>query len=151
MRRTEFEHSCLPVWLYSHETDVIGLLLHEGPELLRKVYATLEYKQFHIFTEKFDIVPSYYVGGGDVIVILRLDLPDATSMLECRHIYLCESRNNGQLLYFTSELSAEGSFYLCAWTKKHTHLVFSMDLIENETEAVLRYYRQYAGFEPVED
>ena len=81
--------------------------------------------------------------------IVRIELPKPSMVTECRRIYLCRDEATGSLLYFTSELSAQGTYFLCAWTKNHAHLLLRMEPDgRSEFDTVAELFGELAGFEP---
>ena len=51
-------------------------------------------------------------------------------------------------MYFTSELSALGDYYLCAWTKDHSHLILNLDQGINELDLIADSFDELVSFDP---
>ena len=96
----------------------------------------------------FKVITRKYVNGDEKTTIVRLDLPKPTQITECRRIYLCRNEETNALMYFTSELSMKGTYYLCAWTKQHSHLLLDMNPAKGEFDNVEELFREFAGYEP---
>lgn len=88
------------------------------------------------------------MSGEDKTMIVRLELPRPSQVTECRRIYLCLDEKTRALMYFTSELSAQGDYFLCAWTKQHSHMILNTDPALSEFENVAALFRELAGYEP---
>ena len=94
------------------------------------------------------VIPRYYRNGDEETAIVCLELPTPSQVTECRRIYLCFNKATNDLMYFTSELSAQGTFYLCAWTKQHCHMMLNPGPDISEFDNVAQLFRELAGFDP---
>ena len=151
--RHQFEHCTFPVLFYSNGDAVINSCVAGGGKHLYNIYSGLSYEaRPYTGYRDFDVTPHRYniANDGSDILVVRLSLPKATEVTECRNIYLCKNNVTGDLMYITSELSAQGTFYLCGWTRKHDHLLFTMDEEPDEFKAAAERFWECAGFEPSE-
>ena len=149
--RHTFEHVVLPGAFYEYGKKLQNQVVDGNRAYMAELYSNLENSgtAIHPYKAKyFKILPRKYETDDDTITIVRVELPKPVEILECRRIYLCRSERTNALLYFTSELSMQGTFYLCAWTKAHAHLLLNMDPQENEFDNVFNLFCQLAGYEP---
>ena len=51
-------------------------------------------------------------------------------------------------MYFTSELSAQGDYYLCAWTKDHSHMILNLDQNKSELDFIADFFDELISFDP---
>ena len=47
----------------------------------------------------------------DSILVIRIEMPAPSSVLDCRAIYLCHSQRGGHNMLFSSELGSDGQYY----------------------------------------
>ena len=145
--RDDFEHKILPHDFYEFGERLLNWVI-DGD----RRYMACMYNDF-VKTESstsfkasaFNVLRRQY--GSSTIV--RIELPKATNVLECRHIYLCFDSESKKLMYFTSELSKDGAFFLCAWTKSHAHLLFKKEHVLDEFDRVAELFQNLAGYEPM--
>ena len=90
----------------------------------------------------FAVEPRLFQIGEDVVLAIRVSMPRPAEQLECRAVYLCQSKKSRQMLYFTSEMSAQGSHLLCAWTERQIHLNFGENEGVDEFERVLALFKE---------
>ncbi len=143
--RHTLEHVILPCEFYKHSKDAFICFDKGKRSFLANTY-NKETKEGHMKPYRpaeFAVLTRIYGS----IVILRLTLPAPKNILECRYIYLCKNRLNEDVMYFTSELSMDGTYYLCAWTKFHSHLLLSMDPHLDEMKYIAENFSQLSGVE----
>ena len=145
--RHTFEHVVFPYEFYKWGEITLNQVIDGNQyylaEAYRNVLSETPYKP-----KNFKVLVREYPAENGKTVIARLDLPKPTRVLECRRIYLCRNDATGDCMYFTSELSMQGTYYLCAWTKQHSHLLISLDPLDNEYDKVAELFVELAGFEP---
>ena len=149
--RHSFEHVIFPTELYKWGQIMMNQVIDGGQYYLAESYrfvddqetALAQYKPKH-----FKVLVRDYPADNGKTVVARLELPKPTRITECRRIYLCRNDATGKCLYFTSELSVQGTYYLCAWTKNHSHLLISIDPVPNEFDRVAELFPELADFEP---
>ena len=149
--RHAFEHIIFPTEFYKWGQIMMNQVIDGGQYYLAESYrfvddqetALAQYKPKH-----FKVLVRDYPADNGKTTVARLELPKPARITECRRIYLCRNDITGKCLYFTSELSAQGTYYLCAWTKNHNHLLISIDPIPNEFDRVAELFPELADFEP---
>ena len=112
--------------------------------LMADLYSKLDCRGYSYNAKQFKVILRKYVREENTIRIVRLDLPKSTQILECRRIYLCYNEVSKDLMYFTSELSIEGIYYLCAWTKEHSHIRIKTNPLLSEFDCVVGWFRKLA-------
>ena len=149
-----FEHVILPSEFYLYGRDLVEKVVAGDRWYISHLYNNIvnEKKPVKPYgPESFAVTKREYDTDSDVITIVRITLPKPIDTTECRYIYLCASKDGSRQMYFTSELSAAATYFLCAWTKKHTHLLLNMDPAQpNEYDYVAQLFDELAGFEPQE-
>ena len=124
--RYEFEHSVLPRYFYTNRAMSIWHLLGNPGKFMVEAYrqcckaadcepasyAESDFSENHFSIEK----------DGDTVLIVRLLLPQPTDIPLCRAILLCYERDSDRQMYFTSELSETGTFFLCSWSEDGVHV-----------------------------
>lgn len=152
--RDQFEHCEFPMLFYREGDAMINACTGGGGKFLYDLYNGLSYdaKPYTAHTD-FDVTPRRYKIGNDGsdVLIVRLSLPKATKVTECRNIYLCKNNKTGDLMYITSELSEPGPYFLCAWTRQHSHLLFTLEEEPDEFRAAAERFWEFARFEPTPD
>ena len=148
--RHTFEHVSFPCAFYEYGKQILEHARKEKSSYLMHLYndGTSEGKHKPFRSSEFAVLSKTCVTDGSIKNILRLTLPKPQRTLECRYIYLCHKPSTGDILYFTSELSAQGGYYLCAWTKDHSHLLLNMDADKNELDFIAESFDELAGFDP---
>lgn len=145
--RHTFEHVIFPIEFYKCGETIMKQIVDGDRFYMADLYNNLDCDDQPFKAKQFKIVPRKYESQEETIRIVRLDLPRPVQILECRRIYLCYNELSKDLMYFTSELSAEGSYYLCAWTKKHSHIWMASDPHLSEFDCVAGWFRKLAGHE----
>ena len=149
--RHAFEHIIFPTEFYKWGQIMMNQVIDGGQYYLAESYrfvddhetALTQYQPQH-----FKVLVRDYPADNGKTTVARLELPKPARITECRRIYLCRNDITGKCLYFTSELSAQGTYYLCAWTKNHNHLLISIDPVPNEFDRVAELFPELAVFEP---
>ncbi len=152
IERHTFEHVTFPCAFYDWGQKMINNVVDGSRGYLADLYSHVEYADKAIRPYKpkhFNVLPRRYEAEDGAKMIVRIDLPKPANVLECRRIYLCRSEGTGKLMYFTSELSMEGTNYLCAWTKNHAHMLLRMGSVDNEFDTVAQLFGELADYEPV--
>lgn len=149
--RTTFEHVVFPTEFYKWGEIMLNQVIDGNQYYLAEAYLNVVSEGNKITPYKpnnFKVLVREYPTENGKTVIARLELPKPTKVLECRRIYLCRNDATGDCLYFTSELSMQGTYYLCAWTKQHRHLLISLESLHNEFNKVAELFVELAGYEP---
>ncbi len=146
-----FEHVILPTEFYKWGERFLNQVIDGDRYYMADLYSHVEYDGHAIKPYKanfFKVIRKNYEDESGHITIVRLDLPKPLHFTECRRIYLCRNNNTNDQMYFTSELSLEGAYFLCAWTKRHSHLLLDLKPNVNEYDHVAELFMKLAGSEP---
>ena len=148
--RHTLEHVSFPCTFYKFSKQILSDIKKGKSAYLMNLYnnETSEGKKKPYHSSDFAMMTREYRTNGIIKTIIRLTLPMPEDVTECRYIYLCHRPSTGDVMYFTSELSAAGDYYLCAWTRKHCHLLLDMGPCENEFDRVADHFDELACFEP---
>lgn len=153
--RHAFEHVIFPQEFYRWGNRLLNQVVDGDRRYIADLYGHVVEAPVRAFKASFfKVLRRKYVlekaeGAGENATIVRIELPKPSQVTECRRIYLCRNEATGSLMYFTSELSAQGTYYLCAWTKNHAHLLLSMDpAVPGEFDNVAKLFGELAGYEP---
>jgi len=74
--------------------------------------------------------------------IIRITMPPAKNIADCRTVYLCRNTMNNQMLYFTSELSRNGDYLIHVWMTKRVHICFRAVPADAELNYVVSLYKE---------
>ena len=109
-RRYVVEQLLLPEKLYSSGPLLLANVLKGVNPFMERLYieANANYPG-PLFKETHRI----YVRDDISILVIRIEMPTPSSALLSRAVYLCYCSKNGEDLYFTSELSSSGEYFLC--------------------------------------
>ena len=123
--RHKVEHSLLPSAFYANGERLMRMLMDDRGDVVLRCYGiaakhssedSVEYEGDD-FSVEFQTRPEK---SGSPLII-RIQMPAPAEVGDCRAVYLCFGEQ-GQKLYFTSELAQTGEFFLCALTGKRMHL-----------------------------
>lgn len=121
------EHLLLPKLMYGAANPFLCDLIERGGDPIVELYAeaaaTANAPCPYEATD-FTIAPKLYGIDDDVIMVLRIGMPEPEESPDCKSIFMCHSQKTGQMLYFTCERSVKLPYMLCAWTEDKLHLNF---------------------------
>ena len=136
--RYYIEQSLLPTQLYS-----------DGPAFISKFMEKLNRAIYQCYSEADAVVPGYtcpytqkdfdvqyreYIAEKVSYLVVRVEMPAPENPLFCRAVYMCYSNYGSGELYFTSELNADGGFYLCAISEEGQRVNFGPSPIDSQEE-----------------
>ena len=144
--RHAFEHVILPCEFYRWGDRLLNRVIDGDRRYMADLYGHAVEAPARAFKASFfKVLRRKYAET----TIVRIELPKPSMVTECRRIYLCRDEETNALMYFTSELSAQGTYFLCAWTKNHTHLLLRMEPDgRSEFDTVAELFSKLAGYEP---
>lgn len=144
--RHSLEHVILPMEFYRWGDRLLNQVIDGDRHYMADLYGQAVEASVRAFKPNFfKVLRRKYAET----TIVRIDLPKPKQVTECRRIYLCRDEGTNKLMYFTSELSAQGTYYLCAWTKNHAHLLLRMEpAFSSEFDTVANLFHELAGYEP---
>lgn len=150
--RHTFEHVVFPCAFYDWGERILDQVIDGDRYYMADLYSTnVECDKHAPQPYKagfFKVTPRHFKDGKEETTIVRLELPKPKKITECRRIYLCLNKTSKAMMYFTSELSMGGKYYLCAWTKQHNHLMLGADPQISEFDNIAGLFRELAGYEP---
>lgn len=149
--RHAFEHVIFPSEFYKWGQTMMNQVIDGGQYYLAEAYRFVDDQETALTQYKpknFKVLVRDYPVDNGKTVVARLELPKPTQITECRRIYLCRNEATGKCMYFTSELSAQRTYYLCAWTKNHSHLLLCMEPVDSEFDRVAELFGELADYEP---
>ena len=151
--RHTFEHVILPTEFYRWGDRFVNQVIDGDRHYMSDLYSNMvEPDSASVRSCKakfFKVLRKSFIDEEEHITIVRIDLPRPSQVTECRRIYLCRNETTNTLMYFTSELSAEGTYFLCAWTKNHSYLLLGTDMADqDEFGNIADHFRKLAGYEP---
>lgn len=121
------EHKALPQALRTHRESLLLELLG-GAKAIGALYAKAEDSNpdytcpYDI--SQFTVTFHEYIDGKNAVFIVRVGMPEPECSPLCRAVYVCFSGGGHEDLYFTSELTPEGQYFLCCWPADGVHLNF---------------------------
>ncbi len=142
--RYSFEHILFPSDFYNWGERLMNQVIDGDRRYMADLYSHVERDEHAVQPYKanfFKVLRRNYKDENGHATIIRIDLPKPVQVSECQRIYLCHNNNTNAQMYFTSELSMEGTYSLCAWTKSHHHLRLYMDPSISEFDNVANFFR----------
>ena len=148
--RHDFEHVRFPRAFYEYGKQILADAKKGNSDYLMHLYneGTSEGKLKPYHSSDFAVTSKIYMINGSIKNILRLTLPRPQHTTECRYIYLCHKPSTGESMYFTSELTAQGDYYLCAWTKERSYMILNPDQDSNEFDFIAKSFEELVSFDP---
>ena len=104
------EQHLIPDALYSDGPMLLYRLMGDATTEMRKFYSRAGLENSDLTVQENHRV--YYRDEASVLVI-RIGMPAPERVLQSKAIYLCYCSKNGDNLYFSSELAADGNYLLC--------------------------------------
>lgn len=104
------EQHLIPDALYSDGPMLLYRLMGDAITEMRKFYSRAGLENSKLTVQENHRV--YYRDETSVLVI-RIGMPAPERVLQSRAVYLCYCSKDGDNLYFTSELAADGDYLLC--------------------------------------
>lgn len=139
------EHIILPKVMYGAAGAFFSDLLLRRGECIASLYneaASDADWNCPFSAADFEVEPELLQIENDVVLAIRVAMPAADERLDCRAVYLCHNKKDGRMLYFTSELAANGKYFLCAWTRELVHLNFGEEEDTDEFVRAVRLFKE---------
>ena len=139
--RYTVEHELLPYELYNSGPMLLFNMMGVPGKAMLKLYEKTEaacvYKE-----EQFTETHQEFFRDPDALLVIRVAMPTPSATLECRAVYLCYSRLGGNNTIFTSELGADGAYYLCNYDSSYRHINLGKapESAQDETDNVASFY-----------
>lgn len=141
------EHKALPHTFYNEGTRLLSALILRKEAGVRGFYdrvvaANPDYTCPYCDS---DFSVEYKKYFDDVrYLVLRVGMPEPEERLLCRAVYFVFGEHGSYEQYITSELTAEGNYFLCTWFENGTHLVLDVapDDSQDEMDAVASLFEE---------
>lgn len=143
--RYSLEHIIMPKVVYDAAGAFLSSLLLERGSIFISLYEEIASDSdwnCPYQAEDFTVEPRLVQIEEDLVLAIRVAMPKAEEPFDCRSVYLCHNKNDGQILYFTSELTSIGNYLLCAWTEDKVHLNFGENADIDEFDRVVGLFKE---------
>lgn len=143
--RYSLEHITIPKVMYGAAGAFLSRLLLERESILVSLYEEIASDSdwnCPYQAEDFSVEPRLVQIEKDLVLTIRVAMPKAEEPFDCRSVYLCYNKNDGQMLYFTSELTSIGNYLLCGWTEDKVHLNFGDNESIDEFDRVIGLFKE---------
>ena len=129
------EHKALPQALWNNREQLLLSLLRENQKAMMEFYKRAETAnplyQCHYTPEQFSMSYREYIKQKRSVFIMRIGMPAPEQSPLCRAVYFCFVGDGCEDAYFTSELTPDGQYFICAWTKDDVHLNYGKEPVED--------------------
>ncbi len=145
------EHKILPGIFYDEGPRLLSKFMLDGGKVMGDYYGriTQATPSYECPYDNTDFFVSFrtYIRDAETCMILRIEMPEPERPLLCRAVYLCYGTRGGYDLYATSELAADGSHCLCAWSEDGYHINFgdAHEDSDKEMDSVVDLFWQLVG------
>ena len=145
--RFELEHLELPYDFYSFGDALMNQVIDGDCRYMACMYNDyVKTENIPPFRASFFNVLRRQYGS---VTIICIELPKATNINDCRRVYLCADEASKNKLYFTSELSDDGTFDLYALTRNNSGFLLDKKSVPSEFDRVSKLFMIYDGFKPM--
>lgn len=140
------EHKALPQTFYNEGTRLLNTFMLRKEAGIRGFYdrVTAANPSYHCPYSDGDFSVEYkkYTAGGSYVV-LKVGMPKPEGAPLCRAVYFVFGEHGSYEQYITSELTAEGNYFLCSWLENGSHLTLGVapDNCKDEMDAVASMFR----------
>ena len=122
------EHKGLPHAFYTEGCRLLSLLLAKEGQALRDYYTKLEGANPDYLcpydADDFEVNYRTYIQDRDSCLVVRVEMPEPEDVRLCRAVFFVYGDHGSVELYFTSEFTEEGTYFLCAWDEEGAHFNF---------------------------
>lgn len=129
------EHKALPKALHESRAQLMASLLRGKGQAMMEFYKKAEEANpmYHCPYTLAQFSMSYreYINQKCSVFIMRLGMPTPEQSPLCRAVYLCFAGDGCEDAYFTSELTPDGQYFICAWTDDDVHLNYGREPVED--------------------
>ena len=136
--RYYMEHKALPKALYNEGPRLLAAFLCGTDSAMVDFYRKAEKANPEYIcpynNNDFSVISQTYKRGQDSVLVVRIGMPKPEAVPLCRAIYLCYGSRSGFEFYLTSELSEDGGFLLCGWSRENMHFNFGAAPEKNSAE-----------------
>jgi len=140
--RYNLEHIVLPKTMYELSEGLFGYILRERENALPLLYKMAGADPCPYPLSDFQVDSSQIRIENQDVRIIRISMPPAKSIADCRAVYLCRNAKNNQMLYFTSELSRNGDYLIHVWMTERVHICFRSAPADAELNYVVSLYKE---------
>ena len=129
------EHKALPQALRTSRAQLLATLLRGKGEAMMGFYTKAEIANptYHCpyTTEQFSTSYREYINQNRSVFIMRIGMPDPERSPLCRAVYICFGGDGCEDAFFTSELTPDNEYFLCAWAENDVHLNYGKEPVED--------------------
>lgn len=129
------EHKALPQALRVSRAQLLASLLRGSGQTMRDFYAKAEKAnpsyRCPYTPEQFSTSYREYINQDRSVFIMRIGMPEPEQSPLCRAVYICFGGEGCEDAYFTSELTPDDQYFLCAWADNDVHLNFGKKPVED--------------------
>ena len=120
------EHKALPQALRNSRAQLLASLLSGRGQSMVDFYAKAESAnpsyRCPYAPEQFSTSYREYINQKCSVFIIRIGMPEPEQSPLCRAVYVCFAGDGCEDAYFTSELTPDGRYFLCAWGDNDVHM-----------------------------
>ena len=139
------EHMLLPAALYNTGSALLSEIIRSPGTVLERMYAEAANacgEQLSFDSNSVSVTNQEFHKEQDSILVIRIEMPAPSSVLDCRAIYLCHSQRGGHNILFSSELGSDGRYYLCGhdWKNRIINFGPAPEALQGETDNVVIFF-----------
>lgn len=131
------EHKWLPWFYYNSSKGVTKLLAEGGGALFVDLLNEMNQddSQYHCPFSADDFHIEIRTDIESNVTFYQINMPQLQEPLLCRRVYLVHSGDFSSRFIYTIELTKNGDYWICGWSKENAHFVFDGKLTDdNEDE-----------------
>ena len=129
------EHKALPQALRYSRAQLLASLLSGRGQAMIDFYAKAESAnpsyRCPYAPEQFSTSYREYINQNRSVFIMRIGMPEPEQSPLCRAVYVCFAGDGCEDAYFTSELTPDGRYFLCAWGDNDIHMNYGEETAES--------------------
>lgn len=141
--RYYLEHKAIPNAFFQSGAQLMLSLMNGSGQTIRGFYAKAEAANpdYHCpySAEQFSVSHRLCAGRNGSMMMFRIGLPEPEQSPLCRAIYLCYSKHGMVNQCYTSELSPEGTYFVCSWTAFGAHVNYG-EAVGREEDYIEKLY-----------
>ena len=139
------EYMLLPAALYNAGSALLSEIIRSPGTVLERMYAEAASvcgEQLSFDSNSVSVTSQEFHKEQDSILVIRIEMPAPSSVLDCRAIYLCHSQRGGHNMLFSSELGSDGQYYLCGrdWKNRLINFGPAPEALQDETDNVVIFF-----------
>ena len=133
--RYNLEHDMIPKSYYNAKINLLNSTLDKGGKFFSDIYLIYSPISEIVYTEEdFKISQKRVMNDDKMLYFVIVDMPEPKIPTFCRRVYFCCEVETGLVRYYTSELTIDGSFFICSWNKHMNHSNYGLAPVDKEQE-----------------